>query len=87
MKRLKIIIFLLSLLICCILTALDLIIPDHRPHRRANIQLSGGSGYVWKVKRVVNRHELVVVDQFNSTFRISVRSTLGYKKGDLLTGK
>jgi hypothetical protein len=87
MKRLKIIIFLLSLLICCILTALELIIPDHHPHRRANIQLSASSGYVWKVKRVVNRHELVVTDQFNSTFRISVRSTLGYKKGDLLTGK
>jgi hypothetical protein len=85
MKRRKIGISLAIILISCILTALELIIPDHRPYRRSNIQSSASSGYVWRVKRVVNEHELVVADQFNSTFRISVRSTLGYKRGDLLT--
>jgi hypothetical protein len=86
MKSNKLVTVLCILLLLTTLALLYHDIPDHRQGKGSNIETSEALVYVWKVKRVVNDHELVVVDQFNSTFRLTVRDTKCFKKGDILSG-
>jgi hypothetical protein len=58
-----------------------------RAGEAANIKASETSGYVWKVKRVINKNNLLVVDQFNSTFVLTISDTHYFKTGDTLNLK
>ncbi len=72
MKNDRTVLLLSIMLLITSLTLLGLFFPGHRAGQEANIQFSGGSATIWRVKKAINYHEWVVEDSTGTEFFLSV---------------